>query len=333
MVFLLFYVLNTFNQVICSGASAFVIHDDSIVLEHYIGKQSNKNDSRVVQKDTQFHVASVRKSYIGFAVAYAVYYGHIQSIDDLVLKYLPELDEGTWKGTTIRHLLTHTHGLDQKENIIYREFPVGEKWSYRQVGINALTEIVKKTTEKTISEIVHEQVFNPLSFLETNWYNNKHEKLADVILRYEDDIDWKTSKSTEGDKMNMYVSARELAFWGYLHLKNGNVNGKQIVPKEIIHMATSIQSPISIDNSFPQNGFLWFVRDVPSKKTEIGEEVPKGSYQILGYTGVTLLVIPQENLVAVRMFNSFGSPEGYDYLSDVRSFGDTVMNCLEKVKS
>lgn len=31
------------------------------------------------------------------------------------------------------------------------------------------------------------------------------------------------------------------------------------------------------------------------------------------------------------MFNSFGSPEGYDYLSDVRSFGDTVMNCLERV--
>jgi len=28
------------------------------------------------------------------------------------------------------------------------------------------------------------------------------------------------------------------------------------------------------------------------------------------------------------MFNSFGSPEGYDYLSNVRSFGDTVMSGL-----
>jgi hypothetical protein len=74
---------------------------------------------------------------------------------------------------------------------------------------------------------------------------------------------------------------------------------------------------------------LWFVKDLPAKKSEIGAGVPKGSYQILGYTGVTLLVIPQENLVAVRMFNSFGSPEGYDYLSDVRSFGDTVMSCLK----
>lgn len=325
------HVNNTFNQVICSGASVFVIHNDSIVLEEYIGKQSNKNDARIVQQDTQFHVASVRKSFIGFAVAYAVYYGYIESIDDPVLKYLPELNETIWKATTIRHLLTHTHGLHQKEEIVFREYPAGQNWTYRQIGIDALTQIVKETTSKTVSDIIHELVFRPLGFSESNWYAQKYEKLADVILRNEEDVDWKTSESTEGDKMNMYVSARELAYWGYLHLKQGKVDGKQVVPKEIIKLATSVHSPPTLHQDLPQNGFLWFVKDLPAKKSEIGAVVPKGSYQILGYTGVTLLVIPQENLVAVRMFNSFGSPEGYDYLSDVRSFGDTVMNCIQRV--
>ena len=83
-----------------------------------------------------------------------------------------------------------------------------------------------------------------------------------------------------------------------------------------------------IDVDLPQNGFLWFVKDLPAKKTEIGEQVPKGSYQILGYTGVAVLVIPKHDVVAVRMFNSFGSPDGFDYLSDIRAFGDTVMECL-----
>jgi CubicO group peptidase (beta-lactamase class C family) len=128
--------------------------------------------------------------------------------------------------------------------------------------------------------------------------------------------------------MNMYVSTRELAYWGYLHLKKGKINGNQIVPREIIEMATSLQSPTSLPNDLPQNGFLWFVKDLPAKETEIGHLVPKGSYQILGFTNVTLLVIPEAGLVAVRMFNSFGSPEGYDYLSDVRSFGDTIMKCV-----
>lgn len=325
------HVLNTANQVMCSGAATFVIHNDSIVLEEYFGTQSNHENARKIQNDTQFHVASVRKSYIGFAVAYAVFYGKIKSIDDLVLSYLPELDREVWKDTTIRHLLTHTHGLHEKNGKIFREYPAGKFWSYRQVGISALTEIVKRTTHKTIANIIHEQVFKPLGFSESNWYAQKHEKLVDVILRNGSDRNWGVSESTDGDKANMYVSARELAYWGYLHLKEGYINGKQVVPKEIIQMATTIQSPATIDNDLPQNGFLWFVKDLPARKTEIGQEVPRGSYQILGYTGVTLLVIPQEELVAVRMFNSFGSPEGYDYLSDVRSFGDTVMSCLKKV--
>nr|GGG82758.1 hypothetical protein GCM10011398_30380 [Virgibacillus oceani] len=189
---------------------------------------------------------------------------------------------------------------------------------------------MERTTGKAVSELLHEQVFNPLNFTESGWYSKKNAKLADVILRYEGDRDWQTSDSTKGDKMNMYVSTRELAYWGYLFLNDGIVNGKQIVPREIIRLTTAVQSPAHLDENVPQNGFLWFVKDLPSLKTEIGEIVPKGSYQILGYTGATLLVIPEKDLVAVRMFNSFGSPDGFDYLADVRSFGDTVMGCMEK---
>lgn len=53
---------------------------------------------------------------------------------------------------------------------------------------------------------------------------------------------------------------------------------------------------------------------------------------MLGYTKVALLVIPDEDVVAVRKFNRFGSTEGYDYLEDIRSFGDTVYACSRKGK-
>ncbi|MCA0984354.1 beta-lactamase family protein [Halobacillus yeomjeoni] len=322
------HVNRTFNHVVCSGASTLVIHNDSVVLEKYIGRQADEEESRLVQADTQFHVASVRKSYIGFAVAYAVFYGYINDIDDCVLTYLPELEETIWKDTTIRHLLTHTHGLKQESDRDVRDFVPGSSWSYKQIGIDVLTQIVKRTTNMTVSEIIHENVFIPLGFKESNWYSKKNKHLVDVMLRYEGDEDWRTSDSTEGDKMNMYVSTRELAYWGYLHLKRGKINGRQIVPAEIIDLATSLQSPPTLHKDLPQNGFLWFVKHLPAEKTEIGQQVPEGSYQILGFTNATLLVIPDEDIVAVRMFNSFGSPEGYDYLADVRSFGDTVMQCL-----
>jgi CubicO group peptidase (beta-lactamase class C family) len=321
------HVKNTYEQVNGSGAAVVIIQNDEIVTEEYWGKQSKDLYARDIQADTQFHIASVRKSYIGFAVAYAVHNGYINSIDDPVMQYLPSIESNLLKETTIRHLLTHTHGLKSNKGETLREFDPGQSWAYRGTGIDMLTQIVKNTTGKTVAEIAYEQVFNSLNFKETGCYGELNEKLVDVI-REPDDPSWYTSKSTAGDKMNMYVSARELAMWGYLHLKKGHISGEQIVSSDIINQATSLQSPETIDEDLPQNGFLWFVKDLPAKKSEIGELVPKGSYQILGYTGVTILVIPQHDVVVVRAFNSFGSPLGFDYLSDVKTFGDTLMRCL-----
>ena len=36
------------------------------------------------------------------------------------------------------------------------------------------------------------------------------------------------------------------------------------------------------------------------RKSELGERVPKGSYQILGITGSTILVIPEYNVVVAK---------------------------------
>ena len=136
------HVQHTYESVFASGAAAIVIYKDEIVLEKYWGTQSTRTNSRNIQADTQFHVASVRKSYIGFAVAYAIHHGYIASIDDEVTKYIANLEEEIFRGTTIRHLLTHTHGLTEQDGKIVREFLSGESWAYRQTNIKLLAELV-----------------------------------------------------------------------------------------------------------------------------------------------------------------------------------------------
>ncbi|MBD8070021.1 serine hydrolase domain-containing protein [Bacillus sp. PS06] len=321
------HVKNTAKILDCSGAGVIVIYKNKIVSEEYWGKQSKAPEARPIQKDSQFHVASVRKSYIGFAVAYAVHHSYIESIDDGVTKYLSDPYTELLDNTTIRHLLTHTHGLNTKEGRMIREFPPGQSWAYRDIGIELLVQIVKLSTGKTIAQILREQVFKQLDFKETGWYDEDNEKLVKVI-REPNNKFWSTSKGTDGDKKNMYVSTRELAYWGYIHLKGGFINGRQVVSKDIIKLATSLQTPNLLNKDLPQNGFLWFVKDLPALNTEIGESVPKNSFQILGYTSVAVLVIPMHDIVVVRMFNSYGSTPGYDYLSDIREFGNTVMKCM-----
>lgn len=111
----------TSEKVDCSGAAVLIIHNDNIVTEEYWGKQSKAPNARVIQEDTQFNVASVRKNYIGFAIAYAINEGFIDSINDSILKYLP-LNIPIITGTTIRHLLTHTHGLRSIDGKIFRSY-------------------------------------------------------------------------------------------------------------------------------------------------------------------------------------------------------------------
>ncbi|WP_298469122.1 serine hydrolase domain-containing protein [uncultured Psychrobacillus sp.] len=323
------HVKNTYNSVYATGAAVIVIHKDEIVAERYWGTQSSRPEAREVQEDTQFHVASVRKSYIGFAVAYAVHHGYIDSIDDEVTKYIADLEEEVFRGTTIRHLLTHTHGLTELEGKVIREFLPGESWAYRQVNINLLTQIVKVTTGQTVADLLKEKVFLPLGLKESNWYTEIHPNLADVIDPSGQPKEIPTS-SAEGDQTNMFTSTRDLAYWGYLHLKQGYIDNEQIIPQEIIQLSTSLISPNTIDKDLPQHGFLWFVKDLPASKTELGELVPRGSYQILGFTGVAVLVVPEHEIVAVRMVNSYGSPENHDFLADIRTFGDSVMKSLQE---
>lgn len=315
-----------------SGAALFIIHNDKIVTEAYVGKQSKATNARDVEPDTQFHIASVRKAYIGFAAAYAIYNGYF-SIDDPIQRFVEDSHISAYKGVTIRHLLTHTHGLKIDDGKLLSEYKPGESWAYRGPNIDLLTTIIKKTTGKSVADIIKEQVIDPFGFKSTEWIkmSQPHSKIANII-RDADNPYWSETDVVDGSCMNMYVSAQELAFFGYLHLREGKWGGKQLIPKEIFQMATSVQTP-NLRLPINKNGFLWFVKETNHSINQIGDKVPKASYQLLGYTNVALLIIPEKNVVAVRMFNRYGSSEGFDYLNDIRSFGDIVYRCSLKTST
>ncbi|KGA80625.1 hypothetical protein KQ41_17355 [Lysinibacillus fusiformis] len=318
-------VENTFHTLDCTGAALILFHNNEMQVEQYWGRQSNKENVRSIQADTKFHLASCRKSYIAFAVAFAIFHGYIQSIDDEISLYLaPEQQKEVFKGITIRHLVTHSHGLAYINGEDIRTFAPGTNWAYRGRNIELIAAIIQFATKRNIADIVNEEVFKPLNLTETNWYNELDETFAEVIREQNGEF-WSVSSNIDGSQMNMYASAREFAQWGLLHLNTGKYNGKQLIQPEILKLATTIHSPSFPTPDLPENDFLWYVKGSERKRSEIGALVPKGAFQILGYTTVTLLVIPSEKIVAVRAFNSFGSPEGYDYLADVRSFGDSIM--------
>lgn len=217
--------------------------------------------SRKVDVKSQFNIASIRKTYLGFAISLALFEGRIKGLNDSVSVYLDGLDDDVIAGTTIRHLLTHTQGLYSP---LKRMFPSGSDWKYNNAG-----------------------------------------------------------------EANLFVSTRELAFWGYLHLTKGYYQGKQILSNLIFEQAVKIITPSALDVTLPRNAFFWWVQDRPRATSELGEHLPKGAFQSLGIYGNALLVIPEYNVVAVRMLNQTErSPSGYDYLRDIQTFGNMVSECI-----
>jgi CubicO group peptidase (beta-lactamase class C family) len=309
-----------------SSASALVvIKENEIIFEHYAGVHSNSGSSTPVSETSEFNVASARKSYLGLAVAFALYENKIMSLDNYAIDYFEEYDEELLADTTIRHLVTHSHGLHQKEDgTLFREFEPGMGWAYRGINVLMMTSLIKKLYGKSFPNLIKERVFIPLGFKETDWYTKPNGKLVQVIDNPNEVAAFKLGITDDGSDSNLHTTAREFALWGNLHLNNGFVNGKQIVPKKVIRLATQIQNPTYQDRDTPHNGLFWYVQDTPALRSEIGERVPEGSYQILGITGPTLLVIPKHNLVVAKMYNKRYNYGGDNYLHYLREFGNLV---------
>ncbi|MBO7744771.1 beta-lactamase family protein [Paenibacillus sp. MWE-103] len=308
------------RELLSTGSALCVVRGDAVVHEAYGGRHGAEPGSRPIDAASQFHLASVRKTYLGFAVSLAIEEGRIASLDDAAADYLEDAGEVPLEGITLRHLLTHTHGL-RRGGEAGREFPPGTGWSYNNSGVNLLIRIVARVFGKPPAEVLRERVFRPLGFARTDWRAERTEELVWMDEAYGTD---------DGSEANLFANARELAYWGALHLNGGGFAGVRIAPRRVFERAAAVASPEGLPARYPRNGFLWQVQAGPSERSELGPSLPAGAFQSLGVYGSAVLVLPSHGAAAVRMLNGFKpNPPGYDYLADIRRFGDLVLEALE----
>ncbi len=81
-------------------------------------------------------------------------------------------------------------------------------------------------------------MFKPANFQETGWRVQRDENLVDVVNDPNEDAISEIGTVDDGIEKKLFVSTREFAQWGNLHLNQGMIDDKQIVPKEVIKIAT-----------------------------------------------------------------------------------------------
>ncbi len=111
---------------------------------------SNFEEKTEFNSESQFVIGSISKQFTAVLVLQEFDKGNLE-LDVPIKKYLPELTQQWANKVTVRHLLTHMHGIIALNE--ETKFESGTQYEYSQIGFDLLAKIVEKTSKKSFADI------------------------------------------------------------------------------------------------------------------------------------------------------------------------------------
>src|SRR5437667_346591 len=173
------YIKAQMRQLHISGASFAIVRDGHIAKAQGYGF-ANLELQASARKDTVYEIGSTSKQFTAAAIMMLVEEDKVR-LDDTITKYFTEAPQ-RWRGITIRHLLTHTSGIQNhvavphwldvfRTNLAFEttptrgellkmffklplEFQPGESWAYDNTGYYLLGMIIEKASGKSYWQFI-----------------------------------------------------------------------------------------------------------------------------------------------------------------------------------
>ena len=228
------------------GFAVLVRKDDRTVFERGYGAGDLRSFAKI-DPHTNFRLASFTKQFTAMSVMLLVREGKLR-YDSSLNELFPEFP-AYGKSITIRHLLTHTAGLPDYEDLMdaaekrkgapiwsashqiqdrevlqllaqeaAAKFSAGTKWSYSNSGYVVLGLVVAKVSGKPFSEFLRERIFVPLRMDRTVAYEKGKNEIAQRAYGHtQEETIWRETdqsptSATLGDG-GIYSNLEELAKW------------------------------------------------------------------------------------------------------------------------
>jgi len=158
------------------GAALMIIEQGRPVVKKGYGI-ANLATRTPVTSQTDFRLASVTKEFTAMCILQLVEKGDL-SLDTSLTDIFPGFpDYG--KTITIRHILQHTSGLQDYEELMGDDynldsayFPAGDKYQYSNTGYAVLTQVLEKITGQPFREYLQQHIFEPAGMIHTLAYVN-----------------------------------------------------------------------------------------------------------------------------------------------------------------
>jgi len=292
------------DYALTGGGSGFVTRHGRVVMQW--GDQERRYDLK-----------SSTKAIGVTAVGLALKDGKFKGLDEPAKKYHsglgvpPESNADTgWLGKiTLFHLATQTAGFDKPGGYERLLFKPGTKWSYSDGGPNWLAECVTLMYDRDLNTLMFERVFGPIGIKASDltWRNNAYRaKEINGIKRRE---------FGSGISANVEAMARI----GYLYLRGGRWQGKEIISRRFVDVARTVPDairglpvvkPESYFNASDHYGLLWW-----NNADGTMAKVPRDAYWSWGLYDSLIVVIPSLDIVASRAGKSLNKERNANYKS------------------
>lgn len=291
-----------------------IIKNDSIWHESYFDG---------FNKDSKSNSFSMAKSIVTAALGKAIMQGKIKSLDQKVTDFFPELKGKFAKEVTVGDLSSMASGLSWDEKY-YSPFSIvtrayfdddlkkvilgleinekpGQSFKYLSGATQLLAMCIEKATGEYVSDYVSKNFWQPMGA--------------------ENEALWQLDHEPDGiEKAYCCIAsnARDFARFGKLYKQNGKWNGEQILDSTFVKKCITPRF-----ESSPQYGYGWWMHNIKGKEL----------FYMRGHLGQFVIVIPEDDLIIVRLGHLKGIQTSFDpHSEDLYIYVEEAYKMLEKRK-
>lgn len=245
------------------------------------------------QAGHKHRINSATKAITGTMIAIALKNGLLDSLDRPILDFFPNrtianLDDRK-QAITVQHVLNMTSGLDWTEPLAdavpvsaiamgrsadWQQFILDQpmalspdtSFNYNSGGSHLLSAIVAKLTDGKPAAYAHAELFGPLGITDVSWPGDPQ------------------GIPTGG--FGLHLLPRDMGKIGYLYLRNGNWEGRQILPEGWIHAVNHASVDMRLGSGLHYANQFWAI---PHRQV----------YMAVGYHRQLIVVMPALDIVAV----------------------------------
>jgi CubicO group peptidase (beta-lactamase class C family) len=259
--------------------------------------------------ETLHDVRSATKSITATLMGIAIQQHFVQSVDDSIASYLPNLPTDGKRTIKIRDLLTMRSGLDADDEdpkspgnentldgspdwlkaayAVPMKGPPGRTYQYCSLNAFLAGIIIENATHMPLETFARKNLFQPLGINHAEWA--------------------KASGGHAKGQGNLSIRTQDLATIGQLYLNHGFFNGHRVVNPDWIQTSWSKLVPILDKAKDPYAdfyGYMWYRKDEPTgdKSTLV--------HFASGNGGNKIYVVPSRHLVIAITSSAYGTNYG-----------------------